>query len=386
MKNKTYQKSYIVKSASGLEITPEILAKINKYTLDPLTTEMVYVRKYIMAHNGVDRDRERFPEILLEDFTKTLPGKSFMTVHNKQELPVGLYFDAYTEEMTKERFKELTKEDINLPENVNTAKVLWGLVYLLKEDFNDKIIKNINAGVYRHASIGFKASDLIAVKGRFDQTLYYEYVPPGEATEGSIVWLGAQQGATAQKAAHKQETDTDTESDKRNNFEEGEKEMKDFLAKLSRMFDKNFTEENVVDNIKSMLDAKDAKVQELEKKIKTVETLEARVKQLEPFEQKAKDLEPLAADGKAFRNNLVKDYVSLKAKLKEVAETPEAQDKVKAVVEKYPVDFLKSEVDCLQKRVEEKFPCDPQLKGDDRRDKSSQSDEKEEDLLIPDEK
>ncbi len=361
-----YLKSCNVKAASSVEISPDILAKINKYALKPLSIEHVYVRKYIMAHNGVDRDRERFPETVLEDFKNTLPGKSFLTVHDKQSLPIGLYFDAATEDITRERFKELTGEEINLPGAVSMAKILWGWVYLLKEDFNDRLIKNIDGGIYRYVSIGFRASDLITVKGQFDQTLYYEYVSPGEATEGSIVWLGAQQGATAQKAAHKQ-AHTETE----NNSREGGKAMEKLLAKLAKTFDKNFTEENTVENVKAMIDAKDADIKAMQEKIKTVKALEDRVKQLEPLEQKVKDLEPLAADGKAFRDGLVTDYVALKAKLKEVAETPEAQKVVKDVAEKYPVEFLKQEVKHLQTRVEEKFPAEGQLKGDARRDKSN---------------
>lgn len=157
--------------------------------------------------------------------------------------------------------------------------------------------------------------------------------------------------------------------------------MEKFLKMLSTMYGKNFTEENALDNIKAILDVKDAKILELQETIKTVKALEAKVALLAPFEQRAKDLEPLATDGKAYRDSLISDYVSLKAKLGEVAETPEAQGKVKVVVERYPVDFLKEEVKHLQKRVEEKFPCDPQLKGDDRRDKSG--DVKSVNKLIP---
>lgn len=147
--------------------------------------------------------------------------------------------------------------------------------------------------------------------------------------------------------------------------------MEKLLAKLAKTFDKNFTEENTVENVKAMIDAKDADIKAMQEKIKTVKALEDRVKQLEPLEQKVKDLEPLAADGKAFRDGLVTDYVALKAKLKEVAETPEAQKVVKDVAEKYPVEFLKQEVKHLQTRVEEKFPAEGQLKGDARRDKSN---------------
>jgi hypothetical protein len=69
----------------------------------------------------------------------------------------------------------------------------------------------------------------------------------------------------------------------------------------------------------------------------------------------------------------VQTYVTNKAKLKECAETPEAQDALKKVVSSYPVDFLKSEVVFLEKRVAEMFPAESQLAGDgdpEKRDKS----------------
>jgi hypothetical protein len=192
-------KTFDLKAIQGANVTPEILAKINKYSLRPLSAEEVFVRRYLMAHNAVDRDNERFPEALLDDFANTLPGKSLLNGHNRLELPLGLYFDASTEEMTPEQFKALTGEDPNLPDNVQMVKVLWGWVYMLKADFTEALAANIDAGIYRHASIGFRASDTIPVKGAFNNVLFYEYVSPGEALEGSIVWLGAQQGATAQK-------------------------------------------------------------------------------------------------------------------------------------------------------------------------------------------
>ena len=67
-----------------------------------------------------------------------------------------------------------------------------------------------------------------------------------------------------------------------------------------------------------------------------------------------------------------------------MAETPEAQGKIKTVAEKYPVAFLKDEVKHLQKRVEEKFPAAGQLKGDERRDKSNEKDDKNKSFLEAD--
>ena len=200
-----YQKSISFKAAQGAEVTPEILGKINRYALKTLSADEVFVRKYLMSHNLIDRDNERFPEKILDDFAATLPGKSLLNGHDRHSLPIGLYFDANTEELTTEQFTALTGEEARLPEGIVKVKALWGWVYMLKAQFNESMTANIDAGIYRHASIGFKAADIIPVKGQYDNILYWEYVPPGEALEGSIVWLGAQPGATAQKSVTKRD-------------------------------------------------------------------------------------------------------------------------------------------------------------------------------------
>lgn len=383
MKNKikSYQKAFGLKAAQGVEITPEILAKINVFALRELTAEEIFVRKYLMAHNAVDRDRERFPELLLDDFARTLPGKSLLSGHDRWTLPLGLFFDAASEEMSPDQFQSITSEEAKLPDGVKTVKVLFGWIYLLKSDFNTPIIENIDAGIYRHASIGFRASDLIAIKGPFEQILYWEYVAPGEALEGSIVWLGAQPGATAQKkhggsdpGSHTTEHDDIEEP-----TEKGEKApMKELMKLLARLFPgKLFTEDGLTDELKTAVEdhAKAHAAAEVEKAVK-------------PLNEKIAELTPLAADGKAFRDDLVSKYVANKAKLGEVAETPEAQDKVKAVVAAYPMDFLRAEVDSLEKRVAEKFPAEQQLAGDERRDKSKDTGEgdwKKKNPLVPNE-
>ncbi|MCP4259097.1 MAG: hypothetical protein GY774_16550 [Planctomycetes bacterium] len=399
-KSKIYYKQTPLKAVKGADVAPDILAKINKFAQTTLKEEDVYIQKYIMAHNGVDRDRERFPEDLLDDYARTLPGKSFLEAHDKSKLPIGLYFDSDTEKMTEAEFKVLTGEDIRLPEGMDTAKVVYGWIYTLRKDWNQKLIDNLEGGIYRHASIGFSATDLKPVKGEFDQILYWEYMAPGESREGSIVYLGAQQGAIVQKdpdiqdykSAQEQIEEgeklqtlntwlkTTRKTDKTNsknesgilpdeNNRKGGKEsmekLKELLEKLSKEFKTHFTEENIVDEIKSMVsDAGTKAADELTKK-------EGEIKN---FKKQITDLTPLAADGKAFREELVSENIRMKAALGDIAEKEEDQKSVKAVVEKHPIDYLKNENKSLQKRMEEKFDDKGNLKGDANRDKSDGTD------------
>ena len=117
---------------AGKAPTPEQMAKINQYALVELAPEQVHVRRYLMAHNGIDRDVERFSEDLLNDFAGTLPGKGFFVEGHpsswggKGGPGKGRYFDASVEGMSAEQFKALTGETIKLPDGIMDVKVRWG--------------------------------------------------------------------------------------------------------------------------------------------------------------------------------------------------------------------------------------------------------------------
>lgn len=358
------------------------LAKINKFTRRKFTAEEMYIGQLRLAHNAIDRDNERFSDEVLARFEQTIVRKTMLFDHAKYDAKnsaVGKFFDVQIETIPLGQAVEILGEDLVLPVGVNDVKILSPWFYIPIKGVSEDTIVKIDAGIYDFASIGFRAESLIPVSDANGQILYSEYRGAGrttEATEGSLVYLGAQGGMSI-----KTNKQPDVDTGIQNTLNEGGEEMEKFLKMLSTMYGKNFTEENALDNIKALLDMKDAKILELQETIKTVKALEEKVKLLAPFEQRVKDLEPLAADGKAYRDSLVADYISRKAKLGEVDETPEAQNKIKAVAEKYPVDFLKEEVKHLQKRVEEKYLCDSQLKGDDRRDKSGA--EKPKNKLIP---
>lgn len=345
-------------AGAGVEVSAEILGKINRYALTPITADEVYVRRKILAHNGVDRDRERFNEALLDDFAATLPGKSTLYAHDRGKfLPLGLYFDATTEEISLEKFKELTGEDPRLPAGLAGVKVLWAWYYVIKTPEVESVLRNIEGGTYRHWSIGFSAKSLVSVKGPYDETLYWEYQGPGEATEGSLVWLGAQQGATSQKNAKAGLGTDDNENQQRG---PDMKILKALLgAALGKSFGEAVTDENLVDEVKSALAAKDAQVT----------TLQAE----------AKGLKDMADIGKKHIDALAADYARMKALLGECEEAEEAVKTMKGYASTLPPDFLVSEVKALQNRVNEKFPSQGQLEGDLRRDKSGSG----ENPLIP---
>ncbi|MFW5902063.1 MAG: hypothetical protein ACOCTS_03370 [Thermodesulfobacteriota bacterium] len=372
MKIKFYQKTRLgggTKAvqipADGARVTDEQLARINKYALSPLTADDVYVRKYLIAHNMVDRDRERFSEELLDNFAATFPGKSFLFAHDRGDfLPLGLIFDAGTEEMSPEQFAELTGEEARLPDGIEKVKVVMAWFYIPRTETSADIIKNIEAGIYRHGSIGFGAADLAPVKGEYDQILFWEYKAPGEAREASLVWLGAQHGATTQKAAGSGGNHPEPEHNKHNKGDDNMKILKTLLGKcLGKSFGDDVTEEQMAKAVEDAISEKDQRIQTLE--------------------QEKSDMSTMAEVGKKYRKLLDDEYVRMKTALGECEETEEAAKQLKGFAAQLPIDFLENEVKALNKRMAEKFPADGQLSGDQRRDKSGDGKGAEENELIP---
>lgn len=183
------------------------LEAINSYALTELRAEDVYVRRMVLAHNAIDRDREAFDVGILDDFARTLPGKGTFVRHpggwdGGGGPGVGRFFVASTRTMTLDECRALLREPaLQWPPGETTAKVLDVAFYMARGAGNDDLIRSIDAGIAGDVSIGFRAADMTAIKGPGGETVAYRILGPGEALEGSIVWLGAQPGARITKAA-----------------------------------------------------------------------------------------------------------------------------------------------------------------------------------------
>lgn len=331
-------------TGSGAECTPEMLAKINGYALTSLTAEQVFVRKFLMAHSCIDRDNECFPPEMLDQFATSMPGKSMLVGHNRRELPCGKFFDASTEEMTPEQFKAMTGEEPRLPDGMECCKVLWAWAYMVKTPGNEELTQQIDGGVCSHCSIGFAAADLTAVrKDPNGPAQYYQYVSPGEALEGSLVWLGAQPGATAQKSLNDQDI-----------TDKGVSTMKMLVAMLVGLGIKSLTEtateDQIAAGIKALVEEKDAKI---------------------------KGLEPLAADGKAYRDDLIADTVKFAALLEEIGSDEKAKTDEETFLKSVPIARLKSQRDKYETKAREKFPTHTIFTGKDQSDREQRGKEGE---------
>lgn len=212
--SRSLERKSIACTHKALQVTDSLLALVNRYALEPVAAEQVYVGQIRLANDQYDRSHERFPREYLNRFVETLPGKSLLGGHDYSSLPLGRYIAA-----------EVVKED----------GVQWLLTtYYVRA--SSPIVDDIKLGVLKHASIGFyhggrvcdlcgKAYDwwmsadldgLALDEEEWDAycmhyagrvydgklcTLTYANDEEAEAVEGSLVWLGCQYGAETVRGA-----------------------------------------------------------------------------------------------------------------------------------------------------------------------------------------
>lgn len=323
------------------------LAKINRFALTPLTAEQVYVRKAILANNAIDRDNERFPDGMLQQFQNTLPGKSFLIGHQRGDYGVGLWFDASIEEMPLDQAKAVTGEDLRLPDGMTTVKNLVGYFYMVKKLELEGMIADIEGGVMRFVSIGFNADRRQPITDSNGNTLYYEYAGKGEAQEGSVVWLGAQRGAIITKSA-KDGVDIEGEA---NNKTGGNKTMKSIVKRLG--LGEDATEDQALQ-----------KIIQMETRLKTVEGIVAPLGE-NATKESVEALVKAAGDGNVYRKDLVDRQVKFERLLGRVADTDADVAVRSKQLATRDIAEIKADSVLLEKLVREKFPNDSSIKGED---------------------
>jgi len=294
--------------------TPEQLEQINKYAIADLREDDVYIQKFLTCHNQPDRDGDRMDDGLLDDIARTCLGKSLMFDHaNYDPNQVGTVFAAEVVEMTAAEFATLTGEG----NYSGKVKVVYMWVYLLKETDSETIAK-LKGGVYRHVSVQFTISDMDKVDGM------YVLKGPGECWELSIVFLGAQNGATTQKKA---------KNDEDNPEPTGGEDMK-IYAKLKSLFSR--TDDVTEDNVETVVADEFGK------------------------------LKTAAEIGEKYKFATVKKYVELKVKVGDIkAEDTAKVEALRKSAGSFDLDFLELENEALEARVKEKFPAQGQINPGD---------------------
>lgn len=143
----------VCKSAeiSQHQATEDDLKKINKYTIDNVTAEDVFVFKAVIADNEQD-DRNHMPFNMkaIRDMKKLYPGKTMLKDHRRSaDNQIARIYD--TEIVESEKTTELGENHAEL-----VAKM-----YMVKTASNADLIAEIKGGIKREVSTGTVANKMI---------------------------------------------------------------------------------------------------------------------------------------------------------------------------------------------------------------------------------
>lgn len=132
------------------ELTDADMAAINKYALEPLTADQVFVFKAVLCDNEVDRQHERFTVKALNDLKKLFLGKTVIKDHrHSADNQVARIYATELVETGK-----ATKSG-----EPYTQLIAW--CYMVKTAGNADLIAEIKGGIKKEGSVGFSASSAI---------------------------------------------------------------------------------------------------------------------------------------------------------------------------------------------------------------------------------
>lgn len=159
----------------------------------------LYVRSMVLCTGDYDRDYERFTDDVLEQFARSIVGKSLLIGHRHDSAPEGLFYRA------------------EVVERPGATRALKAWFFMPRTEGNEHVRRLMDTGVLRYVSIGFRAEKLVcdvcgrnmlsASCGHIAGREYDGRVATGswtgaaEAVEGSLVYLGSQYDAMLTKGA-----------------------------------------------------------------------------------------------------------------------------------------------------------------------------------------
>lgn len=182
------------------------LELINSFAKSELTDEQVYCFSVVLCDNDVDRDYERFSDDALEKLAELFIGKTGIFDH---------------EWKAANQTARIYKTEVKTHEGVfnqmgEPYKTLTGGAYMLRNEKNDVLIQEIEAGIKKETSVGCSMGRRICsicgqehrpggcghIPGReYDGKLcYLELCEALDAYEWSFVAVPAQRGAGVVKA------------------------------------------------------------------------------------------------------------------------------------------------------------------------------------------
>lgn len=189
----------------AFEITDEVLGKINRYAVEPLTAEQVYCFGVVLCDNDIDRDLERFSDESLETLAKLFVGRTGIFDHD----PKG-------EKQTARIFEtKVVGEEGRLTRDGKPYKALQAKAYMVRTAANEDLIREISGGIKKEVSVSCAVARQICsvcgcdrskaacshIKGRKygEKLCFVTLEQPTDAYEWSFVAVPAQVNAGVTK-------------------------------------------------------------------------------------------------------------------------------------------------------------------------------------------
>lgn len=306
----------------------EQLAAINQFTLKEFTADQVYTRTAILAHNAIDRDNEVFDEALLAAFVRSLPGKGLFNKHpmnydGDSGPGLGRWYSTELLDVSLDEARKLLRTELAFPPGTDRAKLLQASYYIPVSSKNADTIIDIDAGVASDVSIGFRAAQRTDITDASGNIIARRLHAPGEAFEGSLVWLGAQPGARTVKNANT------------SNQEEHDMDLKQLF-------------ETAQANLKNAQD----EVGALKTQVADLTGKSAAIKELLDIvgpQATVTDIKRLIEDGKTIRATMIDAIIAAKRLQKIVADDDKAIADAKGFYHSMPMAMLKNEHDAIAK-------------------------------------
>jgi len=200
-------KDIITKAAqvAGLEVTEAELTLINKHTIKALTAEEVFIFKVAMCDNEIDRDNEVFTRDSLEKFAGLFEGRTMISDHQWK-----------SGNQCARIYETEVLGGTGTTKNGEPYAQLVAHCYMVKTENNKDLITDINAGIKKEVSIGFRIGKAIcsicgadnrktycehwAGKIYEGQACYFKLLDPTDAYEVSFVAVPAQPKAGVVKS------------------------------------------------------------------------------------------------------------------------------------------------------------------------------------------
>lgn len=193
----------------SIEITDEVLEKINVHSVKPLTAEEVYCFSVLLCDNEIDRDYERFSEQSLKTLAEMYIGRTGIFDHD----PKG---ENQTARIYHTEVKSYPDRKTGSGE---TYTALMGHAYMVRTEDNKSLIAEIDGGIKKEVSVGCAVGAKICsvcgadmlknpcahIRGKYygEKLCFATLENPTDAYEWSFVAVPAQRNAGVTKTAKK---------------------------------------------------------------------------------------------------------------------------------------------------------------------------------------